>query len=612
MLATQLVVLYLLLANGGWVYDDNLIMILGRRTGFTWGWLHSLIYQHWGIGYHAVFSAFVHLMPFDYRWSLALMLILLGGSIYLTDRVITMLFGGRWLGLVCAGYVGFSILFVRPLQWSAGGIQYLPNTFFDLLCLYGYVRFQLDHSRRWAFLSAAALAGGLLFYEKPAYMLLYLVLIRVLLFTEELRWRTLLRGFWEERVIWGGLLITLCAWAIGFRLSGGGVGVASGTVSLTQYLQYFKILWVQTLVPAMVGLTLPQTGLDALQIVLAVVFQIGLLIAVAWSLKRKRSAWRAYAFLVIVVLLTGGLVARTRVAQFGVGIGGDLRYLLDFAWLLPLVGCFAFSPGVTVTPRAFPRTRSIEIRPRVRAALLLVMVAVIGYSAAGIATTAKLQREWAAPAARSWEARVMNGLASLRTKSHRVVVADAAGPFFMVPPAFAPFNLLSSVLPLYDRQVQVDGVLRGAFAQVDQLGGVHPAAFGAPLGDGRLANLIRTHQVVMSANVRVSEHGGRTCLFSGATPGTITRRLVVAPTSHPVGLYLHVSYMAVRSASLPVLITGTDVPGIVQRQLQVIGGPGQTEAFLVSNFPKQVTLALLPDNPLCIRRFDVAPLVPVS
>ena len=56
------------------------------------------------------------------------MLALLGGSIYLMERVVSPLFGWRWVALLVAAYFGLSVLFVRPLQWWAGGSQYLPNT----------------------------------------------------------------------------------------------------------------------------------------------------------------------------------------------------------------------------------------------------------------------------------------------------------------------------------------------------------------------------------------------------------------------------------------------------------------------------------------------------
>ena len=56
-IAAELIVLYAMLANGSWVYDDNLILGLAAHSGLSWNWLNSLIFQHWGLGYHAVFSA---------------------------------------------------------------------------------------------------------------------------------------------------------------------------------------------------------------------------------------------------------------------------------------------------------------------------------------------------------------------------------------------------------------------------------------------------------------------------------------------------------------------------------------------------------------------------
>ena len=240
-IAIELIVLYLLLDGGGWVYDDNLILALSGHSGLTWSWLVSPIFQHWGIGYHLVFSAVHRLMPIDYRWALVGMLALLGGSIYLVDRIFRLLFRGRWIGLIAAAYFGLSVLFIRPLQWFAGGLQALPNTFFDLLCLYGYLRFVRDGSRRWVVISAGALAAGFLFFEKPAYMLLYLVLLRVLFMSGDLHARALARTLWRERRLWTALIAVTAVWALGYLHYGGGSGLGHGSVSLSQYLRFVRI-----------------------------------------------------------------------------------------------------------------------------------------------------------------------------------------------------------------------------------------------------------------------------------------------------------------------------------------------------------------------------------
>jgi hypothetical protein len=104
----ELVLLYLLLDGGGWVFDDNLAMILAGRSGLNWSWLTAIFFQHWGIGYHFVYSVLHDLMPIDYRWALIVMLGLLGGSMYLLQRIISLLFGAGWVAVIAAAVYGSS------------------------------------------------------------------------------------------------------------------------------------------------------------------------------------------------------------------------------------------------------------------------------------------------------------------------------------------------------------------------------------------------------------------------------------------------------------------------------------------------------------------------
>ena len=178
-------------------------------------------------------------------------------------------------------------------------------------------------------------------------MVLYLALMRVLFMALDLRPRALAAPFWRERVFWGGLIGVLAIWAVGYRLSGGGSGVVAGTVSLAEYVSYFRILWVP-LLPAVFGVTLPGAGLDTGQTYSRP--SCSWLRAGGGSVLRPQAHRLAGMFLAVVVSLTGLLVARARIPQFGVGIGGDPRYLLDFAWLVPLTVCFAFSGRTALSP----------------------------------------------------------------------------------------------------------------------------------------------------------------------------------------------------------------------------------------------------------------------
>jgi hypothetical protein len=605
----QLAVFYLILRRDGWVYDDNLILILAGRGGLSWGWLTSLIFQHWGIAYHFVFSLLHSVMPLDHRWALISMLVVLGASIYLYQRIINILFGNAWLAVATGVYFGFSILFVRPLEWLAGGVQYLPNTFFDLLCLYGYIRFEIDGQSRWVILAAGALAGGLLFYEKPAYMLLYLGLIRVLLLSADLRPRALAAVAKSERVMWGALLAVTAAWAIGFRLSGGGTGVAAGSVSVSQYLAYFKILWVQALVPATLDLTIPVGGLSAGQIVTAVVLQLAVLFLLVVSLVRKPSAWRAWVFLIITVAVTGFVVARSRIPEFGVGIGGDPRYLLDFAWLIPLLVCFAFSDRSTLKPALDDPASRVVINRRISLRTGAISLALAAYAVAAVLTTGKLDAGWAGRQALAWDKTAERTLGAMKASASVPILADAPVPFEIVPPAFDPYNRLSWVVPLFSRSVQIDGVLYGPLFTMSATGSVAAASIAARLGDGAVTALAASRQLSVSQAARVTWGHSGVCVTTRGTQASIVRRVDRAPPSITPPYYAMISYTSRYAGAMPMYVdSGNGYPGVTDRYVRVNRGSGTTILFLDSPSPTRLLLGLSPDERLCVSRFDVVTL----
>ena len=314
-------ILYLLINGGAWIYDDNLFLIQEAHSGLTWDWLTAPIFQHWGIGYQFVYAVIHKLMPLDYRWALAGMLVTLIATAYLMQRIISLLFGWGWRAVLIAAYFCLSIFFVRNLQWLASGLQAVPGAFWDVLCLYAYVRFQIDGSRRWMALAAGALAGGLLFFERPLYMLLYLGLFRILFLSDDLRPPALIRTFLSEWQMWGALLLVAAIWAIGYSEAGAGQGLTAGTASASQYVRFFQILWAQTLIPGLLGFTVPAVGVSAIEVVVTVALELALVAVVAYSVRRKPSAWRGWLFFLIPVLFS---VARRR-ADADSDVRGDRR-----------------------------------------------------------------------------------------------------------------------------------------------------------------------------------------------------------------------------------------------------------------------------------------------
>jgi len=604
------VMLYVVMRNSSWVYDDNYWLVRAGQEGFNWHWLNTPQYEHWDIGLNAVFSLQHLLFFFDYRWGLAALLLVLGGAIYIFENAIAMIVSRRWVAVAAAVWFGASVLWARPLQWWDAGVQYFPYTFFDLLCLYGFLRYYADGRRnRWAVISAAALAAALLFYEKPAYMLVYLLLFRVLLMSEDLRPRTILADLWCERRVWGAYLLVVGIWAIGYINSGAYV-TTKGSVSLIEYLTYFKIFWVQTLVPALFSLTIPASKLSGAQTLFVVVAQVGVVTALVVSLLRKSSAWRAWAFLAIAILVTGGLVAHSRIYQFGVSIANDPRYLIDFAWLVPLSACAAFSRDRIVWPRVPTKTAGAAL-PSGRV-LVPVLACLLLYFAVATASAIHLEAIWGGPQARIWETNVRRDIASLRRSQGDLVVANNATPFVIMEEFIAPYNRLSRVLPLYVGPIQVDGPLDGRLVRLDEDGVAHLAAFTSPMGSVATQELIKSHALDVGPGGREIVNGNDICVVADATPVTVERNAIPYPAKAGP-YYLRLEYHVWRPLELPLFVdAGKGYSAEPLSTVRLSPGASNSIAWLGQGIPHRLMVTVPPLNTVCIAGVEVASLRDIS
>jgi hypothetical protein len=483
-----------------------------------------------------------------------------------------------------------SVLLVRPLQWWSSGLEALPTLCFDLLCLFGYVRYREKPDLRWMAVSAGALAVGLLFYEKPAYMPLYIALIQVLLLSDGLHARGIAGGFWRERTIWLAYSVVIAVWFAAFEASGGGAFSSHGAPAIADWLRYFRILWAQTLVPAMFGLRLPSSGLSPLQVTVAVGLELLLVVVAATSLRRNQSSWRAWVFLAAIVLATGLLVGEARLDQFGPSVGSDPRYLLDFSWLVPLVGCLAFERGRAA---AVGRADAAGHRPEPgarHASRLAVSLAMIAYITASVATAAATQREWQGHPARVWEQHVQSSLTALERAGSRPVLAEDITPWFIVESPFSPYNQLSLVIPHYVAGVQVDGPLIGQLFTLDSAGYPHPAdvapgAVDFPSAKGRCA--------------------------PGTSAAFILRERVPTPlAASPRPYYLLLAYTSAGNSTLRLYIDhGTGYPASPDRYVSVAAGSERSIAWLGVGSPRGLVLKLRQSGPrVCITRLQIVTL----
>ena len=606
----ELCVLYLVLKESSWAYDDNFFLVLAGQEGFTWHWLTSVQFEHWDIGEHVLLSLQHRLFFFDYRWALVAMLMALGASMYLFERILATVVKRRWITVTFAAWFGMSILWVRPLQWWAAGVQYFPYNLLDLLCLYGFLRYHANGQRRWAMISVAALASALLFYEKPAYMLVYLVLLRVLLMSEDLHPRAVLTSFWRERAVWASYILVIAIWGAGYIHSQ--AFSTHGAVRAQQYLTYFRIFWLQTLVPSLASVTIPASKLDGLQVFFVVVSQVVVLACIGISLWRKRAAWRAWAFLGSIILLAGMLVARSRVPIFGVDIANDPRYLIDYSWLVPLTLCAAFAPGNVLRPLDPDRSERFKL-PSGRMLAPLITVLLLVYVVGATASAIQLEKIWAGPQARDWEKRVRGGIARLTGLGPRPMVADNVTPFEVLSEWIAPYNRLDRVLPMYVGPIQIDGPLDAPLVRIANDGTVHRARMIAVGGTSTVLDLATKHQLDVGPGGRTVHQGGDLCVVASGAPVSVGRQVVGARGGTGTPFYVRLTYRVWHPAGLSVFTdTGAGYPPAPEHGIELSPRASSSIAWLGAGVPRQVELEVPPLTTVCMSRFEIVTLGDIS
>ena len=580
----ELVAQYAVLNGNSWSLDDNFYLGLARQFGFTWHWLMTNYFGHWAIGYRAVFSLQIHLMPFDYRWAMALMLVVAGACAFLLFAIVKRLVGGGLAPVLAAGFLGISVLLVRGLQWWSFGLQGFPTLLADLLCVYAYLRYQERHGWRWVGLASAALAGGLLFYEKPVYVLLYMALIRLAVFPGKLIPRALAVVLWRERGFWLALGAVVVLWAYGYHESGGQIPSSHTALTAADWLRFSWIYWGLTLVPAAFGVTFPASGLSAFQIVIAIAFQLAVAGAIVVSVARRASAWRVWAGVAVCVLLNGVLLGTERMGQFGAAIGNDPRYVIDFVWIIPLFVCLAFAP-TSAPPGPVRAMARFRIGMPRRLALVALGVAAAGYVAVSVTSIISMQSQWPGRVAAEWEHNLQSGVARLRRTSPGFVLAGNVGPWYMS--GVEPYNQLSDLVVQYVPGVRVDGPLVGSLVAVDGAGEPEPTA------------------IVQPPAASYSAHGR--CLPANAL--TEHRLPAPTPTTPPGSLYALVSYTSSSSHATAALTFdhGPTYVGGPVLYLSLAPDAHQSIAWLGNGSPPTLTVSVSHPG-ACVTRIDIVTL----
>ena len=414
-------------------------------SGLDMNYLQRVVFIHYAPGHRLAYYLLGKFAPLDWSAALAAMLVLFAASLAMFHRICTRLFGARPGNLVLLGLFGTSVLLVPSVLWFADGLHKFPSSLASLIAIDAYLTYRRGGSRRALALCVAMVGLGSLFYVKALLVPLYLLLMGVLFL-----------GGAGSRRSWLAFAPVYAIYGFNYVLNYAHTGSAPPSLDLLG--KYLWTAWFRGVTPALAGVNV---GIDARggEVLYAVFAQLLLMALIALSVWRRRSAWRAWAFLGVAFAANATVVGMGRLGSLGFKqVGSQLRYDTEMTWLLPLALGFAFllRDGSPVRQLRLPSRR-------VRWALAVAGICV--YLGATIDTGRDNAHDWRFKASNQAKTFALN---VQRDATAGGTVIDDQTPAYLVSPAHRPWNRLERLIPAITGKLRVvPGGLRPGEVHVD-------------------------------------------------------------------------------------------------------------------------------------------------
>jgi len=443
---------------GGFYYqDDFLFLRLAHDSPFTVSYLAEGAFGHFFPGLRAAFWVQDRTVGLNHDVAVIVVALLHLASLVAMCRLLVLLFGRRPGTLILLTMFSFSGLWLSAYLWWVSALQVMPAMALTIVAIDGYVRYLVGRRGRHLAITAAALAVSLLFYEKPAQLLVLLPLLTVLAFASAdspRAWLRDLAGLWR---MWAVFAVVLVLYAAAYL--SGDFFVATDRPDPATLASTIAFAWHQSFVPALLGGPLTfhwngSLGLADPSRVLTIVDQLVVLALVVVSVRRRRAAWRGWAFVLAAFAINVAVIAWTRSGQFGADVGRELKYVVDIlpyailglglAFMAPRIGPRAEHRQTPQAPSGWP----MRVVPTVAMAAFLTVFAISGV---------RFAENWhdgvSARFARGFKAAVAHEPPS----DQRTVFFDGEVPALVLSPIFRPFQRHSVLLELFGTHLRYAG-----------------------------------------------------------------------------------------------------------------------------------------------------------
>ena len=586
-------------------YDDYVFLRQAQRHGLSLGFLLEPLNPHFSPGHRLANWTLQRFFPLNFALAQAVLLACLAASIVVLHHVLAQLFGRRPGTLLLTFVYATSIVHVGVVQWWNGGLLVLPAAVLSLVCIDAYLGFHRTGSRRLLALSVGALVLALLFYLKAVLVPLYLLLLRVLVLEPGRPVRAAVADTAREWRVWAAYAVPAGVYLAVFLT---GYWQPADAPSLDLVAEYLEVAWARVFAPSVFGLRTPTGAASLADEVAVVAMQVVVAAIVVVSIRRRRSAWRAWAFFLVAFLANALVVGLPRLGGWGTGIAYFPRYHLEATFLLPIAVGAAFwrvgGPGRVAAPGPRPRWWGRPALARAAIALAVATHLVLAWDGAG-----RLRAENPGQAAGRYMRQVEAGLRQARRSGIRPTLVDRTVPDYVFP-AWAAYggryNRYSEVFPLIDPGLAFDTPSPALFdvAQDGRLRAVRfsPVAGGGAWGLAQSGAVRVTHGTVEGV-------GGRLCVRSGAWPALVE----LTPPAPLTGSewFVALRYEVARRMTLPVYVDrGSGYPYPNDRSVTLRGGrAGAVMVPLGGPSLVRLRLDLPPDAHACLADLEVGRLL---
>ena len=411
--------------------DDWVNLMDARNRGITWELLKSSYFGSFAPGHRVLDYIVMRWTDASWTVAVAMLLAFYVAAVFAFYALIRDLVTNRWWILGATAFFAAAVPFIRTIQWFASGAHTVPATFFTLVAMWAAVRWA--RTRQWWLLPVSLVAhfAALAFYTKPLLTAGYLVLLWALVLKRETPVRAWPRAALRDWPLWLAVFIPPVVYTIYTRSADGRYYLPSEKASFGEWVEFFPVTWARGIAPLAIG----QNNLDPIEYRTIVLSQIACVLVIALSFWLRRGAWRGWVFLLLAAIPNIVMLGIGRMPIYGTGIGADLRYEVEFGFLLPIAAAIAFSGP--------PREGARLPRLSPRAAAIVAGVGVLAFLGSYVRSLHRYEETWPSDAGRVQAEGIRRDVDRQRAQGRNPVAID--GPMNLA--ITDVFNRASTAMP---------------------------------------------------------------------------------------------------------------------------------------------------------------------